>query len=103
MSDNNNLKIDLLQKIYDLEQKGVKSRKALTAEEPIESLIFEHALLKKKYEKICENNYYKKLSHFTDIVNNMSNEPNKINTYTDIQFEEDLKKWVANTKYKTTK
>jgi len=40
---------------------------------------------------------YKKLSHFSDMVNNMSNEPNKIIPYTDKQFEEDLKKWVAET------
>ena len=34
---------------------------------------------------------YKKLSHFNDMLK-MSNEPNKINPYTDKQFEEDLKK-----------
>ena len=32
---------------------------------------------------------YKKLSHFNDMLK-MSNEPNKINPYTDKQFEEDL-------------
>jgi len=41
---------------------------------------------------------YKNLSHFKYIVNNMSNKPNKIIPYTDKQFEEDLKKWVAETK-----
>ena len=33
---------------------------------------------------------YKKLSHFNDMLK-MSNEPNKINHYTNKQFEEDLK------------
>jgi hypothetical protein len=28
----------------------------------------------------------------------MSNEPNKMNPYTDKQFEEDLKKWFSETK-----
>ena len=40
---------------------------------------------------------YKKLSHFNDMLK-MSNEPNKINHYTDKQFEEDLKKWFSETK-----
>ena len=40
---------------------------------------------------------YKKLSHFNDMLK-MSNEPNKINHYTDKQFEEDLKKWFTETK-----
>ena len=40
---------------------------------------------------------YKKLSHFNDMLK-MSNEPNKINPYTDKQFEEDLKKWLSETK-----
>ena len=40
---------------------------------------------------------YKKLSHFNDMLK-MSNEPNKINPYTDKQFEEDLKKWFSETK-----
>ena len=39
---------------------------------------------------------YKKSSHFRD-MSNMSNEPNNILPYTDKQFEEDLKKWVAET------
>ena len=41
--------------------------------------------------------YYKKLSHFCDILK-MSNEPNKMFSYTDKQFEEDLKKWFNKTK-----
>lgn len=45
-----------------------------------------------------ENNTYKKLSHFGDMLNNMSNEPNKNNSYSDEQFEEDLKKWLMETK-----
>ena len=44
-----------------------------------------------------ENNYYK-TSHFKDMVKNMSNKPNKDIPYTDKQFEEDLKKWVIETK-----
>ena len=40
---------------------------------------------------------YKKTSHFRDILN-MSNEPNNILPYTDKQFEEDLKKWLSETK-----
>ena len=40
------------------------------------------------------------INHFKDMVNNMNNDPNKITPYTDTQFEEDLKKWVAETKYK---
>ena len=40
---------------------------------------------------------YKKLSHFEDMLN-MSNEPNKIISYTDKQFEEDLIKWITETK-----
>lgn len=47
-----------------------------------------------------ENNTYKKLSHFEDMVKNMSNEPNKNNPYSDKQFEEDLIKWRMETKYK---
>ena len=47
-----------------------------------------------------ENKTYKKLSHFEDMVKNMSNEPNKNNAYSDKQFEEDLKKWRMETKYK---
>ena len=35
---------------------------------------------------------YKKLSHFNDMLK-MSNEPNKINPYTDKQFEEYFKKY----------
>jgi len=42
---------------------------------------------------------YKKLSHFYDMLKlKMSNEPNKINPYTDKQFEEDFKKWFSETK-----
>ena len=52
--DDKHLRIELLRKIHDLEQKGVSSRKTFTIEEPIESLIYEHALLQKKYEKICK-------------------------------------------------
>ena len=40
---------------------------------------------------------YKKLSHFRDMLN-MSNKPNNILPYTDKQFEEDLKKWLSETK-----
>ena len=43
---------------------------------------------------------YKKLSHFRDMLN-MSNKPNNIlpyTAYTDKQFEEDLKKWLSETK-----
>jgi hypothetical protein len=43
---------------------------------------------------------YKKLSYFNDMLK-MSNEPNKMNPYTDKQFEEDLKKWFSETKTKT--
>jgi hypothetical protein len=104
--NNNDLKIDLLRKIHDLEMKGVEPRKTFNIEEPIENLIYEHTLLQKKYEKLCQedkNKTYSKLSHFMDIVKNMSNEPNKITPYTDAQFEEDLKKWFAETKYKNNK
>jgi len=44
-------------------------------------------------------NPYKKLSHFNDMLK-MSYEPNKINPYTDKQFEEDLKKWFSETIHK---
>jgi len=47
-----------------------------------------------------ENNTYKKLSHFKDMVKNMSTDPNKNNPYSDKQFEEDLIKWRMETKYK---
>jgi len=40
---------------------------------------------------------YKKLSHFDNILK-MSIEPNKMFSYTDKQFEEDLKKWFNETK-----
>ena len=40
---------------------------------------------------------YKKSSHFRDMLN-MSNESNNILPYTDKQFEEDLKKWLSETK-----
>lgn len=78
MSVNNDLKINLLQKIHDLEMKGVYPRKSFNIEEPIENLTFQNSLLQKKYEKTCEVHYYKNLSHFIDMVKNMSNEPNKI-------------------------
>lgn len=42
---------------------------------------------------IMQNSSYKKLSHFEDMVKNMSNEPDKNNPYSDKQFEEDLIKW----------
>ena len=40
---------------------------------------------------------YKKSSQFRDMLN-MSNKPNNILPYTDKQFEEDLKKWLSETK-----
>ena len=40
---------------------------------------------------------YKKSSNFRDMLN-MSNKPNNILPYTDKQFEEDLKKWLSETK-----
>ena len=46
-----------------------------------------------------ENNTYKKLSHFEDMVKNMSTDPNKNNPYSDKQFEEDLIKWRMETKH----
>ena len=46
---------------------------------------------------------YKKLSHFSDMVSKLNNEPDKIVFYTDKQFEEDLEKWVSETKYKNPK
>ena len=46
---------------------------------------------------------YKKLSHFSDMILKMNNEPDKLNYYTDKQFEEDLEKWVSETKYKNPK
>lgn len=46
---------------------------------------------------------YKNLSHFSDMVLKMNNEPDKIVSYTDKQFEEDLKKLVSETKYKNPK
>ena len=46
---------------------------------------------------------YKKLSHFSDMLLKMNNEPDKIVYYTDKQFEEDLEKWVSDTKYKNPK
>jgi hypothetical protein len=52
---NLNLRIDLLTKIYDLERKGIKPRKIITIEEPIESLIYEYALLQKKEKKIYKD------------------------------------------------
>ena len=33
----------------------------------------------------------------------MSNNPNEITPYTDTNFEEDLKKWFSETKYKNDK
>ena len=38
--------------------------------------------------------YYKKIIDMLE----MSNEPNKMNTYTDKQFEKDLEKWFSKTK-----
>jgi hypothetical protein len=61
--DDEHLRIDLLRKIYDLEQKGVSSRKTFNIEEPIESLIYEHALLQRKYEKICEEKELELYNH----------------------------------------
>ncbi len=46
---------------------------------------------------------YKKSSHFSNILLKINNEPDKITTYTDKQFEEDVKKWVSETKYKNYK
>ena len=46
---------------------------------------------------------YKKLSHFSDMVLKMNNEPDKIISYTNEQFEEDLEKWIGETKYKNPK
>jgi len=46
---------------------------------------------------------YKKLSHFSDMVLKMNNEPDKIVSYTNKQFEEDVEKWVSETKYKNPK
>jgi hypothetical protein len=43
------------------------------------------------------------MSHFKYMVKNMSNAQTKIISYTDAQFEEDLEKWVAETKYKNNK
>lgn len=40
---------------------------------------------------------YKKISHFNDILN-VIYEPNKIISYTNKEFEEDLKKWFIETK-----
>ena len=98
--NNNDLKIELLRKIYDLEMKGVKTQKRLTIEEPIETLIFEHSLLQQKYDKLCENNHYKTLSHFLDMVKNMSNDPTKNIPYTDEQLKEDLHKLVSEKGFK---
>lgn len=46
---------------------------------------------------------YKKLSHFSDMVLKMNNEPDKIISYTDKQFEENLQKYAGETKYKNPK
>lgn len=43
---------------------------------------------------------YKKSSHFSNMLLKINNEPDKITSYTDKQFEEDVKKWVSETKYK---
>ena len=40
---------------------------------------------------------YKNVSHFSNYLLKINNEPNKI-IYSDKQFEEDLKKWVSETK-----
>jgi hypothetical protein len=50
-----------------------------------------------------KNKLYYKLSHFSDMVLKMNNEQDKLNFYTDKQFEEDLEKWVNETKYKNSK
>ena len=63
--DNEHLRIELLRKIDDLEKKGVSSRKTFTIVEPIENLIYEHALLQRKYEKLCEE---KELELYNHIV-----------------------------------
>ena len=60
--------------LHDLEMKGVEPRKSFNIEEHIEKLTFQNSLL----QKTCEVHYYKNLSHFKDMVKNMSNEPNKI-------------------------
>ena len=61
--DDKNLRIDLLRKIYNLEQKGMKPRKIITIEEPIESLIYEYALLQRKYEKKREDKILDTFKH----------------------------------------
>lgn len=38
---------------------------------------------------------YKKSSHFSDMLLKINNKPDKITSYTNKQFEEDLKKWVS--------
>ncbi len=71
MSDNSNdneflKKIELLRKIDDMEQKGVKLPKTFNIEEPIESLIFGHTRLQKEYEKLCEKQNKVLFSSFYD-------------------------------------
>ncbi len=95
--NNEHLKIEL-RKIHNFEQKGVKLPKRFNIEDRIEILISEHTLFEKTHQKLCEEHYYKTLSHFVDMVKNMNNEPNKEIPYSTAQFEEDLKKWVAETK-----
>lgn len=40
---------------------------------------------------------YTKLSHFNELLKN-NNEPNKTIHYSDKQFDEDLKKWISESK-----
>ncbi len=61
--DDKHLRINLLQKIYDLEQKGTSLKKTFNIEEPIECLIYEYELLQKKYEKICEEKELELYNH----------------------------------------
>lgn len=46
---------------------------------------------------------YKKISHFSDMLLQMNNEPDKMIPYTNEKFEEDVKKFVRETKYNTPK
>lgn len=61
--DNEQLKIDLLQKIYDLKQKGVSSQKTFNNEEPIDNLIYEYSLLQEKYEKLRQEKELELYNH----------------------------------------
>jgi len=66
--NNNDLKIDLLRKIHDLKMKGVEPRKTFNIEEPIENLIYEHTLLQKKYEKICQEKELELYNHIVKYI-----------------------------------